>query len=60
MAAVDDDPSVVNYLAASGTVGSELVAEAVARPADESLADASVLAYAAAAAAAVEYFAFVV
>jgi hypothetical protein len=57
MAGVDDDPYVVNYLAAFGTVGSELVAEAVARPADGSLDDASVLAYAA---AAVEYFAFVV
>jgi len=64
MVAVDDDPFVVNYLAVSGAVDLDLVAEAVARLTGESLDDASLFAAerhfvdAAAAAAAVEYFVF--
>ena len=62
MVVVDDDPSVLNYLAVSGAVDSDLVAEVVARPAGESLDDASLFAaerhFVDAAAAAVEYFVF--
>lgn len=62
MVAVDDDPFVVNYLAVSGAVDLDLVAEAVARLTGESLDDASLLAagrhFVDAAAAAVEYFVF--
>jgi len=61
MIVVDDDPSVLNYLAVSGAVDLDLVAEAVARPAGESLDDASLFAagrHFVDAAAAVEYFVF--